>query len=212
MSDETEVLFDSRQVAEVLGVGSAMLRRYASVLEELSGEELPLHRRFGRQFTRAQIEVLKGTRDMVQRRGLSVEVAMREALGLTEKLPELERGTVGSLTPEQLIEALSEAYARANEPLLQELRELRDEGTTAELAALRREIEELRKFSPSSAEVEEPNPVAVVEPQRREQREWVEETSRRGVGLGVRRATDGGSEDGFLVRFARRLERLLRRR
>ena len=54
----SETLYSAREVAAELGLGAAMLRRYASTYEAVSGDAVTVHRRDGRLFTEAQVEVL----------------------------------------------------------------------------------------------------------------------------------------------------------
>lgn len=211
---ESERIYSSAQVAKLLDLSGGMVRRYSLALERLTGEAIPQDPRDGRQFSERHLQTLQAARRFVLgHRGLSVEEGIRRALGLAEEPTELPLNPSVMTGGAEVARVFAEALQRYGEPLLTEVRTLREsnEDMARELAALRREVGEMRALPPSGTEVE-PSSVKVVEPQRREQQEWISETSRRGSGVGVRRPTDGGDEDSTFIRLARRLEGLLRRR
>jgi hypothetical protein len=77
---EAEEVFNANRTGAMLNLGGAMLRRYAATYEELSGEEITIHKREGRLFTQEQVDTLLKARDLVTTQGLSVRAAMQIAL------------------------------------------------------------------------------------------------------------------------------------
>jgi DNA-binding transcriptional MerR regulator len=146
MSDDAGVVYTTRQAAEALGVGAAMMRRYAQTLEEITGQEIPQTRRDGRQFSREHLDTLLQAKALVDsHNGLSVEAALRMATspesagqGLPVSVP------IGSIADSAaLVAALQEAITA---PLVAELRELR-----AEVAALRAEAATPKALPPAAS-------------------------------------------------------------
>lgn len=135
---ETEdgVLYTAKQTADALGIGQAMLRRYASTYERLTGTEIQIHRRDGRLFTQEQLRILSAARERVQRHDLNVDIAL-EAVLRGDEMPLAARATSGaSVDTLALTEALRASVA---EPLLNEL-----QSVTRELQAMRAELAEMR--------------------------------------------------------------------
>lgn len=161
--EDTRVVYSTRQAAEALGVGTAMMRRYAQTLEEVSGEETPQTRRNGRQFSEAQLRTLMQAKALVDsHNGLSVEAALRmvtqgeitaiptglprgiaDSGALVEALREAVTGPIVAELREPnaalLFAALSEAVTK---PLVAELRELQADRN--EMQSLRDEVASLR--------------------------------------------------------------------
>lgn len=207
---ESERVYSSAQVAKLLDLSGGMVRRYSLALERLTGEAIPQDPRDGRQFSERHLQTLQAARRFVLgHRGLSVEEGIRKALGLAEEPVELPLNPSVMTGGAEVAQMFSEALRRYGEPLLTEVRTLREsnEAMVEELVALRREVGELRALPPSSPVGSESNQLKVVEPQRAEQQRWVEDVP-VDEALGVRKFRD----DGVLVKMARRLEGLLRRR
>jgi hypothetical protein len=123
----SEQLHTAREVAAELGLGAAMLRRYASTYEAVSGDEITVHRRDGRLFTGEQLNVLLKARALVMRTNTDVETAIKQAL------EQPVTGDIATLTPSSaldtatLLQALTEANRAATQPLLDEVRLLREQ-------------------------------------------------------------------------------------
>ncbi len=117
------------QVAQRLGVKPGMVRRYALTLEAVTGITLELDPLRGRLYPVQVVELLEATRAyLLNNSGLSVEAAMRVVTGTSEgEVTPLSRVT-GTLTPDDLREALRAIM----------------EPVAAELQAQRRENEALR--------------------------------------------------------------------
>jgi hypothetical protein len=212
--EDAGVVYNTRQAAEALGVGSAMMRRYAQTLEEIMGEEIPQTRRDGRQFTHEHLGILLRAKSLVDsHNGLSVEAALRMATSTTGDAEGLPVGVpMGSIADSAtLIAALQEAITA---PLVAELRELRADRNDVqalrnEVAALLSELAETRSLPPGAnaeridraLEVELLENIAPLEhPATSEDSDTAAE-----------RPGDGsGTADGLLVRAARWLERRLR--
>lgn len=223
MSEDAGMVYSTRQAAEALGVGSAMLRRYAQTLEEVTGQEIPQTRRDGRQFTQEHLNALLQAKALVDsHNGLSVEAALRmatSATGAAEGLPVgLPRGIADSGT---LAAALQEAVT---EPILAELRDPNmallfaalSEAVTkplvAELRELRAEVMELRQ---GDAEVLELRArVAALEAQKvlppgvNDAR--IDRVLEVEMQASQEHAAPPEDRPGVLVQVAQRLERLLR--
>lgn len=124
MSDP-EKLYSAREAASSLGIGAAMLRRYASTYEVVSGDEITVHRRDGRLFTETQLEVLTKARALVMRTSTDVENAVRQALGEPVTGAALDLAPGSPAGSAELSAALADALRAAQEPLLEELRAVR---------------------------------------------------------------------------------------
>ena len=125
MSDDSTV-YGTKQVADRLGLGSAMVRKYAVALEKLTGEEIPLKRRDGRQFSPEHYVAIAHAKALVDsNQGLSVETALKMALGTAQISSSALVPTSGYGNALELTEALTAAVAKGNEALLAEVRQLR---------------------------------------------------------------------------------------
>ncbi len=105
-----------------------MVRKYAVALETVTGQEIPLKRRDGRQFSADHFAVISKAKALVDsNNGLSVDTALRMVLAAPESRADALAAPKASGSGLELVEALSAAIAKGNEPLLAELRELRQE-------------------------------------------------------------------------------------
>jgi hypothetical protein len=123
---EPEPIYTAREVAAQLGLGAAMLRRYASTYEAVSGDEITVHKRDGRLFTETQVKALSRARELVMRTNTDVDTAMRQALEQPLASAPVALAQSSALTAESLIQALTAAQTAANEPLLSELKGIRE--------------------------------------------------------------------------------------
>lgn len=138
MQDDSTV-YSTKQIADRLGLGSAMVRKYAVALEKLTGQDIPLKRRDGRQFDPEHYAVIAHAKSLVDsNNGLSVETALKMALGASEIGSDALAPPVGYGNASELTDALTAAVARGNAELLAEVRglrqDLRELQTTAEPA------------------------------------------------------------------------------
>lgn len=158
--DDMGVTYTASQAAERLGIGHAMLRRYAGSYERLTGTELEIHRRDGRLFTQRQLDILQATRDRVQRSGIPVDAALESVLREAELPIELRERSLLPGDSQALVEALTEAYRRANGPLLEELRVIAESNTklAQDVEALRLELAAQRNTDTEKDESSEPKP------------------------------------------------------
>ena len=145
---EAEQVYGSREVAAMLGVGAAMLRRYAVSYERLSGSALELDRRDGRMFGERDLAVLSQARALVATQGLPVDRALEMVLRSAES-PTVPLAGVTVPGSEVLAGVLAQAITEAQRPLLDELRGLR-----SEVEALRSEVAKSRQL-PEGAPVRE---------------------------------------------------------
>lgn len=129
---ESDAVYSTKQLADSLGLGAAMVRKYAVALEKLTSSEIPIKRRDGRQFSREHFDTISKAKVLVDsNNGLSVETALKMALGTAElpgAAPALVSPDRNALEmAQELREAITEATVKGNEPLIAELRELRQE-------------------------------------------------------------------------------------
>jgi hypothetical protein len=103
-----------------------MLRRYASTYEAVSGDEITVHKRDGRLFTETQVKALSRARELVMRTNTDVDTAMRQALEQPLASAPVALAQSSALTAESLIQAVTAAQTAANEPLLSELKGIRE--------------------------------------------------------------------------------------
>jgi hypothetical protein len=214
MSEDAGLVSNTRQAAEALGVGTAMMRRYAQTLEEITGQEIPQTRRDGRQFSREHLDMLLHAKALVDsHNGLSVEAALRMATSPESAAQGLPVGVpIGSIADSAaLVAALQEAITA---PLVAELRELR--ANRDEVQALRDEVEALRselaaaRALPSAANAER-----IDQALEAEMLESQAPPARLDTGTDSGTGTvadDPGMADGPVVRAARWLERRFRGR
>jgi hypothetical protein len=105
-----------------------MVRKYAVALETVTGQEIPLKRRDGRQFSAEHFAVISKAKALVDsNNGLSVDTALRMVLSAPESRADALSAPKASGNTLELVETLTAAIAKGNEPLLAELRELRQE-------------------------------------------------------------------------------------
>ncbi len=128
MSESGTAVYSTKQVADSLGLGAAMIRKYAVALEKLTGEDIPIKRRDGRQFSREHFDIIARAKALVDsNNGLSVDTALKMVLSGPENAASTLVTPRTSGNTLELTEALTVAIAKGNEPLLAELRELRRE-------------------------------------------------------------------------------------
>lgn len=139
-------MYSAKEVAQALGVGAAMLRRYAATYERISGDEVEIHKRDGRLFTQKQLDTLLAARAIVQRQDMSVDAALETVLRDGDAPLAVRAGVGAAVDTLAMVEALRTAVT---DPLLSELQSIR-----TELAELKLSREEEN----SSVEVEKPSP------------------------------------------------------
>lgn len=126
--DEPQTVYSTKQLADSLGLGSAMVRKYAVALETVTGQEIPLKRRDGRQFSAEHFAVISKAKALVDsNNGLSVDTALRMVLAAPESRADALAAPKAPGSTLELVEALTAAIVKGNEPLLAELQELRQE-------------------------------------------------------------------------------------
>jgi flavin-dependent dehydrogenase len=130
---EAEEVFTAARTGAMLNLGGAMLRRYATTYEALSGQEITINKREGRLFTQEQVDTLLKARDLVTTQGLSVRAAMQIALsgdlhpalrGAERASQALQWGEVGK-DARAFAEAVRDAVQDGNKELVEEMRLLR---------------------------------------------------------------------------------------
>ena len=126
MAEQPENLYTAREVASELGLGAAMLRRYAATYETVSGDVITVHRRDGRLFTDVQVKVLSQARVLVQKTSVDVETAVKQALDKPLQIAPVALTQGSAPSSDALIAAFTAAQQQANAPLLDELRGIRE--------------------------------------------------------------------------------------
>ncbi len=168
--EPSETLYSAREVATELGLGAAMLRRYASTYETVSGDAITVHRRDGRLFTEEQVKVLVQARALVMQTSVDVETAVKQALDKPLQVAPVALAQSSAQGSDALIAALTAAQREANAPLLGELRGIREslerlEGLQArqlvepETAAQVKRLDNLQAKARETAETSEHGPV-----------------------------------------------------
>jgi DNA-binding transcriptional MerR regulator len=125
VTEQPEKLYSTREVASELGLGAAMLRRYASTYETVSGDAITVHRRDGRLFTENQVKVLTQARALVMSTNVDVETAIKQALDRPLQPAPGVLAQSSALGSDAFITALTAAQREANAPLLGELKSIR---------------------------------------------------------------------------------------
>ncbi len=128
MPDDDSTVYSTKQVADSLGLGSAMIRKYAVTLEKLTGQDIPLKRRDGRQFGPEHYALIAHAKSLVDsNNGLNIETALRMALGTAEIGSDALAPAIGYGNGSELAEAITAAIRAGNAELLAEVRGLRQD-------------------------------------------------------------------------------------
>lgn len=180
----SEQLHTAREVATELGLGAAMLRRYASTYEAVSGDVITVHRRDGRLFTGEQLAVLRKARALVMRTNTDVETAIKTALEQPVTGDTVALAQSSALEFTTLLQALTDANKAATKPLLDEMKLLREQ--VEKQSTLIAELAEARALPPPAT------------PER--------------IDRAIKVEMQAASDDGLMVKAARWLERRLRRK
>jgi DNA-binding transcriptional MerR regulator len=117
-----QIFYSPAQVSKILGISTAMLRRYAKAYEAVASDTIYRHPKDGRQFTEAQLDILMKARDyLFENPASNVISALSKAL--ESDLEEIVRPTQSDLDTNNVSsEVLRRVIA---EPILEELRQLR---------------------------------------------------------------------------------------
>jgi hypothetical protein len=167
MSADSEKLTTAKETASALGLGAAMLRRYASTYEAVSGDVITVHRRDGRLFTESQVQVLTAARSLVLTTNVDVKTAIKGALDRPLEAASVALAQSSALGSDVLLKALTDAQREANAPLLGELRSIREslerlERTQLiepETAAQIKQLDDLETAARETAETSKHGPV-----------------------------------------------------
>jgi DNA-binding transcriptional MerR regulator len=161
--DTSQTLYGAGVVADRLGISQAMLRRYARTLEALTGEQVYLHARDGRQYTQPQLDTLLGAKRLVDSNtGLKVEDAIRLALGDTELGLQVSSPNLQGMTQDDIssllrvaitepLQAVLQAQQQRHEDEIKALLHASEAGSQAVLEELRRVRAELEKLNNAPA-------------------------------------------------------------
>jgi hypothetical protein len=127
-SSEGEAMSSTAAVAKLLGVGSAMVRKWAIAYEKITGDSVRLRsKRDGREFSASQVAVISAAKKFVDYEGVKVETALKMVLGQAELVP---TALDASAESSDSLEVLKEYLARndeTNQLLLEEIRGLRQD-------------------------------------------------------------------------------------
>lgn len=144
-------IFTTSQLAQKLGVGPSMARRYGLAFEETTGQSLPQAPGKGRLYPEDVTKVLLEARErLLSHPEDTVEGALRVVLDLeeptSERIPRASQNVEPRLTTQHLEEALT--------PILEELKALRRDNQE-----FREEIQSLKALPrPQEEELDDPNP------------------------------------------------------
>lgn len=170
-----QTLYGAGMVADRLGISQAMLRRYARTLEELTGEQVYLHARDGRQYTQAQLGTLLAAKGLVDgNTGMKVEDALRIALGDTGLSLQTHSPSLQGMTQDDIVSLLRAAITEPLQAVLQAQQQRHDDELKAvlhasevnsqavleELRRVRAELEKLNSepSAPAALPAAEPSP------------------------------------------------------
>jgi hypothetical protein len=149
----SEVMASTADVAKLLNVGGAMVRKWAIAYEQITGDRVRLRsKRDGREFSASQVDVIARAKRYVDREGVKVETALKMALGQTELVP---AALDPSAEDSGSLEVFKEFLARNDETsqlLLQEIRGLREDLRQSQA----RELSQPRAEKENSAQVTQP--------------------------------------------------------
>jgi DNA-binding transcriptional regulator YiaG len=144
-------------VAKLLGVGSAMVRKWAIAYGEITGDSVRLRsKRDGREFSASQVDIISRAKKYVDREGVKIDTALKMALGQADLVP-----TALDTSAEDLgsLEILKQFLARNDETsqlLLQEIRGLREDLRLSQARELSQPAPEIR--NPAQVEQSSPAP------------------------------------------------------
>lgn len=198
---ESAMLYPARQLAISMKLSGAMVRKYASAYEEITGERIEILGRDGRHFTESQRAVMLKAKGLIDANpGMSVDAAIRAALGRSEVAVKSQGGVLDAET----LAALAEPFRGDLGAIREGLSAIRE--GLAELPLLRVEVKALRGElrhqgrPPSIPSDSSMRPMSFDGPVEETTPEAPRET----------RADLRDASGGMLVRLARRLERLLK--
>lgn len=124
----SEVMSSTADVAKLLNVGSAMVRKWALAYEGVTGDSVRLRsKRDGREFSASQVAIISRAKKYVDQEGVKVDTALKMALGQAELVPTT---LDASAEASDSLEVLREFLVRndeTNQLLLQEIRGLRED-------------------------------------------------------------------------------------
>ncbi len=205
MSTGDDTVYTARQVSEALGVSTAMVRKYASTFEAITGEPIKQHARDGRLYTRDQLDALIAAKGFVDTNaGMSVDTALRIALGRAEsaiKEPQTQPTGIDTSAFAEAILAELRGLRLANERLLERLEAL--------------ESRQLPSPKPAELEAGESAPATGVHGNAARfgvNDERIDRSLEVEMRASQPPATPSADRPGILVRAAQRLERLLYRK
>jgi DNA-binding transcriptional regulator YiaG len=132
-------------VAKLLGVGSAMVRKWAIAYEEVTGDKVRLRsKRDGREFSASQVDIISRAKKFVDWERVKIDTALKMVLGQADLVP-----TALDTSAEDLgsLEVLKEFLARndeTNQLLLEEIRGLREDLRLSQARKLSKTVTEIR--------------------------------------------------------------------
>jgi small-conductance mechanosensitive channel len=146
-------VFTTSQLAQKLGIGPSMARRYGLAFEAVSGQPLPQAPGKGRMYPDHVASVLEEARErLLSHPEETVESALRVVLNLEEPEPQKEPQTNQSIEIRLTTQQLRQELEQALKPVLAEIQALKEENyeTRREIQALRalpapQELSELQR-------------------------------------------------------------------
>lgn len=113
---EDNTVYSTAQLGTALGLGTAMIRKYAVALEALTGEDIPIKRRDGRQFSAENFRIISAAKSLIDsNKGLTVDLSLKMVLSspqiTSDGLAPLKASDSEAITAETILEGIGELKA-----------------------------------------------------------------------------------------------------
>jgi DNA-binding transcriptional regulator YiaG len=127
-SSESEIMSSTADVAKLLGVGSAMVRKWAIAYEAVTGDSVRLRsKRDGREFSASQVDIISRAKKYVDRERVKIDTALKMALGQADLVPTALDTSAEDLGSLEILKQFLARNDETNQLLLEEIRGLRED-------------------------------------------------------------------------------------
>lgn len=127
-NETTELMHSTSDVARTLGIGNAMVRKYAIAYEEVSGNKIRLKsKRDGREFSDSQVDIIRRAKELVDVEGARVDTALRMVLEKPDLAAGLSARHGGDNEALEVLQAILAKHDETNQALLEEIKGLRQD-------------------------------------------------------------------------------------
>jgi DNA-binding transcriptional regulator YiaG len=155
-SSDSEIMSSTADVAKLLGVGSAMVRKWAIAYEAVTGDSVRLRsKRDGREFSASQVDIISRAKKYVDRERVKIDTALKMALGQADLVPTALDTSAEDLGSLEILKQFLARNDETNQLLLEEIRGLREDLRLSQAGELSHSRAEIK----NSAGVEVENPV-----------------------------------------------------